>query len=234
MRGFVITLKGNTYSEKKAAECIKSADKYMHGPNLKLEIFYGIDKNVASQLMEEHNLKWTWANMNTRKTICPITKLVQHPYGARDIKAVMGCFMSHFLLWKKCVKLNETILILEHDSVFKRSFPCYINFKFICSINDPRGATSSGAKWSDLMNSRKEGIYPKTRIRPKGTPDGLPGNSAYLIKPFAAQQLIDKSYELGVWPNDALICEENFPNLLEEYCPPITYVNSNYSTTREK
>ena len=24
-----------------------------------------------------------------------------------------GCFMSHFLLWKKCIELNETIVILE-------------------------------------------------------------------------------------------------------------------------
>ena len=30
-------------------------------------------------------------------------------------------FASHYLLWKKCVELNEPILILEHDVIFKEN-----------------------------------------------------------------------------------------------------------------
>lgn len=28
-----------------------------------------------------------------------------------------SCFTSHFLLWEKCVELNEKILVIEHDSI---------------------------------------------------------------------------------------------------------------------
>jgi GR25 family glycosyltransferase involved in LPS biosynthesis len=34
---------------------------------------------------------------------------------------VIGCFLSHFYLWKKCIELNEPILILEHDAEIIRN-----------------------------------------------------------------------------------------------------------------
>lgn len=232
MRAFVITLKGNKYSEKKAAECIKSASRYIHGPHLEPEIFYGVDKEHANQVMKDYGLKWTWAHNNNKFRICPITKLQQKPYGATDIRAKIGCSMSHFQLWRKCVEINKPILILEHDSVFIRYLPAF-NFKGLCMINDPDGATRNGKWWSNHMKKREtEGVHKKTLVPgPKMVPDGLAGNSAYLIKPFAAQELVDKFYELGVWPNDATMCVQLFP-YLEEYYPFITKVNQTYSTSK--
>lgn len=37
----------------------------------------------------------------------------------------IGCWYSHVALWKKCIDLNEKILILEHDSYL--FFPEYMN-----------------------------------------------------------------------------------------------------------
>lgn len=35
---------------------------------------------------------------------------------------VMGCFYSHYRLWKHCVELNEPILIFEDDALLVRGF----------------------------------------------------------------------------------------------------------------
>ena len=62
-------------------------------------------------------------------------------------------------------------------------------------------------------------------------PSGLPGNSAYIIKPWAAKMLLDKTLEVGIWPNDALMCRQFFP-WLQQYYPYFTVVqNTGYSST---
>ena len=39
-------------------------------------------------------------------------------------------------------------------------------------------------------------------------PQGLPGNSAYIIKPSGAKKMLDLVKEFGAWPNDALMCKQ--------------------------
>lgn len=36
-------------------------------------------------------------------------------------KGQLGCYASHYLLWKKCVELNKPIIILEDDIVFDKT-----------------------------------------------------------------------------------------------------------------
>jgi GR25 family glycosyltransferase involved in LPS biosynthesis len=229
MRAFVICLQNHKYSNQVADRCIASAKKV----GVHVEKFFGVDKEDAEQVMNAHNLVWTWANKNTAEAVCPKTKLKQHPYRTRDFRTKIGCSMSHFLLWKKCIELNEPILILEHDSVFLRALPSF-EFKGICQINDPANATRRGGQWSHSMSKRgKTGVFEKTWVtteQERDVPDGLAGNSAYVIKPWAAQELVDKYYELGVWPNDATMCKQLFP-YLEEYFPFITKVIQTESTT---
>ena len=234
MKAFVITVKGNEYSENCADRCIKSAEE--HG--LKVEKFYGVDKEHAYEVMHENNLEWTWANNNNAATDCPITGLHTFPYttgggSLASLTSKIGCSMSHFLLWKKCVDLYEPILILEHDAVFLRPLPDF-EFNGICQINDPAGCTPRGVEWSQKMQQRGgEGTFPKTWIRKENErhiPDGLAGNSAYIIKPWAAKEVISKIKEIGVWPNDATMCKQLFP-YLEEYYPFITKVNQTQSTS---
>ena len=229
MKAFVITLKDNQYSNKVADRCIQTAAKF----GLVVEKFYGVNKERAKQFMYDEGLEWTWANNNTEETFCKKTGLRMHPYRTGDLRAVIGCSMSHYFLWKKCIELDEPILILEHDSVFLRALP-EIEFNGICQINDPMGATRKGAQWSRQMSSRGTvGVHSKTWITSKDEkhiPDGLAGNSAYLIKPWAARELVDKFYEIGVWPNDATMCQQLFP-YLEEYYPFITKPIQGKSTT---
>lgn len=232
VKAYVITLKNNEYSQQVADRCVQSAAKV----GTLVEKFYGVNKEVALRTMAEHGLEWTWAGKNDREGYCPHTGLWMFPYrgsgGLAPLPPKVGCSMSHFLLWKRCVELNEPILILEHDSVFLRALP-EIDFRGICQINDPNGATPRGSQWSTSIAKRGPGVFPKTWIRTekeRHIPDGLAGNSAYLIKPWAAQEVIDKCYKIGLWINDALICKQLF-NYIEEYYPFITRVQQGRSTT---
>jgi hypothetical protein len=231
MKAFVITLKDNEYSNQVADRCIQSAATF----GLVVEKYIGVDKKHAKQLMSACGLKWTWAKDNTANDICPISGLKQFPYIAADIRAKIGCSMSHYLLWKKCVELDEPILILEHDAVFLRELPDF-DFKGICQINDPEGATRKGHWWSQRMIKRGGfGAFEKTWVtteNERDIPDGLAGNSAYVIRPWAAQELINAFHKYGVWPNDATMCKQLFP-YLEEYYPFITKANQTQSTTVE-
>jgi GR25 family glycosyltransferase involved in LPS biosynthesis len=193
LKSFVITLYGHPYSEAVSERCAISAREI---GKIQVQRFDAITKEHALDLMSSLGLRWTWAG-----------KPYPGPLAPR-----VGCAMSHFLLWRQCVQEDQPILILEHDAVFIRERP-EIEFDGICQINDPRGCTPKGAWWSDYMATRGPGVFPKTKIFHDDRPDGLAGNSAYVIKPWAAQQLIYKAREVGLWPNDALMCSQFFPFL---------------------
>jgi GR25 family glycosyltransferase involved in LPS biosynthesis len=182
------------------------------------------------------DLEWTWAGKNNdTKRKCPITGLTQFPYTTNDIRKKIGCSMSHYLLWEKCMKDkdDEPYLILEHDSVFINSFPTGFTFYGICQVNDPKGATRRGNWWSQEIKKKGNGVRTKTWVtkeNERDIPDGLAGNSAYLIRPQFVKEVIDKTKEVGLWPNDAIICQQIFP-YLEECYPFITEVKQEKSTT---
>ena len=232
LKTYVITLKGNNYSTEKASMTITSALMIGH---IDIDWYDAVPKDKAREVMESYGLKWTWANNNKSPAVCPITGLQQIPYYNANLDAKIGCAMSHYELWKKCVEDDEIYLILEHDAVFVRPFPKELadgDFKGICQINDPKGAGRRGRFLQQTMiENNKEGVNPKTlNIGGPLVPDGLVGNSAYVIKPHAAQELIDRFHELGVWPNDATMCIQLLP-YLEEYYPFITKVEQDISTS---
>jgi GR25 family glycosyltransferase involved in LPS biosynthesis len=220
---YVITLEGHEYSEAKAARCIETAAEF----GLEVKRFRAVDSKWGEVVMRYHGLRWTWAGNNTHITYCEQTGLRQHPYGKLAPK--IGCSMSHYRLWMRCVSLDQTILILEHDAVFLRPLP-EVEFNGICQINDPKGATPGGDRWSKIMQENGPGVHSKTLMMIDKQPDGLAGNSAYLIKPWAARELIKAFHTYGVWPNDATMCCQLFPWLQELY-PFVTRVDQSVSTT---
>lgn len=212
MDAFVITLYGNEYSERVAQRCIDSA-------NIEVRRFPACSANRAERVLEGMGIEWTWGR--------GYRGLDHKPYGG-DYAARVGCFVSHYMLWKHCKTINEPVLILEHDAVFVRDFAPF-EFDHICMINDPRGATPRGEWWSMKMIDRGPGVWPKTTVFDDKRPDGLAGNSAYVIKPHAAEKLIRLVDTVGAWPNDALICRQLFDGL-QEHFPFITEVQSERST----
>lgn len=230
MKSFVITIQGHSYSEESANRCIASAHAY----DIHVEKFTAVTKDTVKELMNKYRLKWSWANYNTENTICPYTGLEQFPYRSGNILNKMACSISHYLLWRRCVEIDEDILILEHDAVFIEKLP-NIDFNGAIQINNPAGGGFRGNQHSQYMIDRATiGVHPLTRKRPDDSiiPDGFSGNSAYIVKPWAAKKFVDAFHEYGVWPNDATICLQLFP-WLEEYYPFISIVNQTQSTSTE-
>lgn len=208
-------------SQKLADRCIASGKK--HG--VTVEKYAGIPWYRAQSVLKQNNIRWTWANDNSLRY-----GITHCHYSTVNMDKRIGCFLSHYLLWEQCYRLQAPFLILEHDSVFLRSLPKELEWRGACQVNDPARATPRGQWWSDTMKRRGPGVWPKTEVIINKNPDGLAGNSAYLLKPEAADQLVEKAKTNGAWPNDALMCRQFFP-WLEELYPFITEVDSVESTT---
>lgn len=96
---------------------------------------------------------------------------------------VIGCFYSHYNLWKKCVELNERIFIFEDDVIFIRNY-IPIDFDEILIV----------AIGKELYKNQLKDVY----NNPVGIPSALPwirasmpGNVGYGITPIAAAKLLE-------------------------------------------
>jgi len=97
MKAFVIRKKDDELSEKLADECIASAKNF----GITVEKFDGVYTNHEEYLNQDQLFPNTVAK-----------KKLTNGY--------KGCFLSHYLIWKKCIEWNEPVLIFEHDAVMLR------------------------------------------------------------------------------------------------------------------
>jgi len=213
LRAYIITLITDEYSVRAARRCRDSA------VGIEPVLYPAISANEARDMLERLELQWTWGRGGAG--------MVHHSYGGND-DARIGCALSHLMLWCVCYALQEPIMVLEHDAVFVREFEPF-EFDSICMINDPKKATPRWEYWRKKMISRGPGVWQKTVIFPDERPDGLAGNSAYVIKPHAALSLVELVRKHGLWPNDAIMCRQLIPELQEHY-PFITEVQAERST----
>lgn len=225
MKAYVITIRGHEYSERCADRCIASGAA--HG--VKVEKFDAVTKANVLKVMETRELQWTWPNV--AEDVCDRTGLKRHPYKTAEPLARMGCAMSHLLLWEEAANRFEPTLILEHDAVFLRGLPETLPEDFgAIMLNNPEGATPRGKWWRQQIEAKGPGIHRKTHVFPDDRPDGLAGNSAYIISRDTAWACAELYRDLGVWPNDATMCRQLVSGLMEAY-PFVTEVQQERSTT---
>jgi len=138
--------------------------------------------------------------------------------------------------WQKAIDLDETIVVLEHDAFFTRQFwPEVLTSDWkggIIGLNDPRGATRRSGVFHEKVSSYV-GVQPVPTIDDMDVPQGLAGNSAYMISPKGAKKLLDKVREVGMWPNDALMNKQFFP-WLEVVYPYYTTIQRGLRSTTTK
>lgn len=214
------------------------------------DIKANFSKEYATQLYVNGKLNWTWPKHPIDDGIDFSTGLYKRAYAAADWKKVAACTISHMRLWQHCIDINEPILILEHDAIFQRAFR-YQSIAMcghrdqpdtgewsggICALNDPTGTTRKARLYREkvlLSGEGKLGLRNVPYVDDPGDdplPTGLPGNSAYVIKPWAAKKLLEKTLEVGLWPNDALMCKQFFP-WLQIVVPFYTTIQHTKSTT---
>jgi glycosyl transferase family 25 len=218
MKAYIITILHNENSKKFSDICLNS----ILNTESKLDPIT-FDATTPDTLF---SVNWTWPV--TKKKTCPHTGMTLKAYKNADINKRIACAQSHYRLWQKCVELNETICILEHDAIFIRKFEPFDFEGGVLALNSPIKATFMSAEYDAALT---EGVNDIPYITDLNKPQGLPGNSAYVIKPWAAQELIDKQHEIGWWPNDAIMCRQLFP-WLKIVKPYYAQVQDIKSTTR--
>jgi len=233
---FIISMLNNHSSIVATRRCINSIKQ----TKSKLDT-YILDATTPENLDEylkngKMSLKdWTYPKSPGETKIDLETGMKLTGYNASDYRKVVSCFHSHLRLWIMCTKLKHNIVILEHDAIFTRKFDVAdIRENFtggIIGLNDPRGATrKSGVYHQEVVKQNKKPVVDVPWIDNKSIPQGLAGNSAYIITPRAAEALIEKCKKTGMWPNDAIMCKQIFPWLQQAY-PYYTTVQGVKSST---
>tara|TARA_B100000131_G_scaffold125068_1_gene122303 strand:+ start:10929 stop:11816 length:888 start_codon:yes stop_codon:yes gene_type:complete len=174
-------------------------------------------------------------------------------YNAKDYLKVVSCLVSHMKCWRMSLMLNTTLVILEHDAIFTKKFDLFNDIygsgrdTSIIQLNNPLGATRKSQTFYDGLqlqltetgndNEVKEG-YTRLLDAPwvdtdRVSPQGLAGNSAYVMNPGPAFKLFKLIDEHGLWPNDAIMCKQLLgEGILKVAYPHYTKLQGVASTTQ--
>lgn len=220
MKAFVITIPGHEVSEQAAANCIESSKKV--GNDFDIEVFDAVVPKQVNKLLKDFKIRWNYPWEG--EVFDFKTGLKKKAYPTVNREARIACALSHYTLWHKCanqsisvpgtslqVGIPEPFLILEHDARFvsKLDYDYIENSNYeIVGINNPLFATRLANFFKKKVEEGKREIVPAPNIDTYEVPQGLAGNSAYVIKPKGADNMLKLVNDHGLWPNDALMCRQ--------------------------
>jgi glycosyl transferase family 25 len=196
MQSFVITLINNTASVAFSQNTISSAKKY----SIDCEIWPAIDGSTISIdcLREDYGIS----------TILK-KSMVQRP-------GVLGCFLSHYSLWQHCIKINEPIIILEHDTEIIRNIPTNI-VDYFDDVLKLDAYKVTDINYHNLVENSLTETPNYITLNVDGTSkagDYSLGAYGYIVKPSGAKKLINFSKTNGILPTDLHIAS-NVVNIKE-------------------
>lgn len=190
MKSFIIRLKNNTISETHANDCVEQAGKF----GVEVEYYDAVNGNDYRQHLD-------------RLKINPRYKFKKGRVG------VFGCFLSHYYLWRNCANENVPYLILEHDGYFVKPLPSNVldRFEDVLKLDnhDPYSKSydfvfDDEKNINDIKISKYYNSQAKF-LEKNQTGNYLRGAYGYIIKPHAAQRLIDWINDNGFVPADQQI-----------------------------
>ena len=212
MEAYAIVIEGHEVSEQGYTNLEASSKKVKN--SFQIKKFNAIVSKMARTVMSGNGIRWKypWEGQETDIK----TGLIKTAYPTANRNTRIACALSHWLLWHKCLSSDEPLLILEHDALFikKLDQDKIIDSKYdIIGINSPAAATRKAHEFHDKVQATHALIQPVPTIDEFNVPQGLAGNSAYIIKPAGAKAVLDAVKEHGLWPNDAIMCKQIIPNL---------------------
>ena len=211
MKAVSIVIKDNAVSElgySRLVESSKSVDNYFD-----IVRCDAITPDKVDNFMEISGIKWNYPWEG--EVVDFATGLKKSAYKTVNPKARMACACSHYSLWQESSTTNTTMLILEHDAYFTNKIdfdPKDVKAE-ILGINNPLGATRKSQLYYDMIMESSASYQLVPWIDNVYVPQGLAGNSAYIIKPSGAKHLIELVKQYGLWPNDAIMCRQLVPRL---------------------
>jgi GR25 family glycosyltransferase involved in LPS biosynthesis len=219
MKAFVIYLPERAHSVTHANYMIETLRDY----NLDAHLYEGTPGTTALKNLEKDKRQLYPFSIKNRELSLNEVKTLVNPECWEDFKqnyawkiyekqrigseagkmrrpGVVGCFYSHYGLWRKCVELGEPIMIFEDDVKFYRGW----------TPIDWEGVLILSLGKSSFLNEP----YQTYLENPAGTPQpmpwrqfSMPGASGYAIKPDAALSLV-KAYRDYYRPADNAINQE--------------------------
>ncbi len=180
----IIYLSEIKFSIKIAKTCIEQAKKF----GVEVTPFKGIHGYNASQYLKKLFIKPKY-------------------FFKRGRRGVIGCFLSHYLLWNECLKFNKPYLILEHDGFFINNLPDTIleTFDDILKLdNEDPYSENYEERISDNRKIEVSKYFnPNSKnLELNGTGNYMQGAYGYIIKPAAAKKLILWVKKNGFLPSD--------------------------------
>ncbi len=180
---YIITLKGNTKSEELSARCQKSCSEC----GQPWQVWNAFDGTSGEIIYPEHAESQDHFSflkqMNDRLTITEVATI-----------------LSHYSLWAHCVKIDEPIVILEHDAIMVNKYAWHDGWNQINYLGN--------------LQQMQEGKWPSFPPHSAATKNYkfLCRAHAYAIDPAVARQLVGHLIRFGLSaPADMLIRADLFP-----------------------
>jgi GR25 family glycosyltransferase involved in LPS biosynthesis len=202
----VIRIKDNEISEKGAEICIHSSKTLEN--DIRIDKFDAVTPDEVGVGLIDYMIEWNYPWQGEVFDIA--TGLKKTAYRTSNPAARIACALSHYKLWRQCAGSVKPFLILEHDAVFINKLDDNILWSNhqIIGINNPLYATRKAKEFMEIASKGKDTIVPVPTVDSVNVPQGLAGNSAYIIKPDGAKQMLKLVKQYGLWPNDALMCKQ--------------------------
>lgn len=178
MRAFVIVLKQSQLAQSISNEAVLAAEK--HG--VALEVYNAVLGYDSAELFDRYG----------------IDKFLN--YTIIDKPGHQGCFLSHFELWLKCVALDEPIIVLEHDGIFIRDLPNDVldHFDEVLRLDCFQAFVKGYHEKVTASLDRPIDYYRRPADYDYHSSGGYyVGAYGYIIKPQAAQKLINHAQQRG-------------------------------------
>ena len=192
-----------------------------------------MEQDIKDMICFDHNdWRWNWPMSPDEEGLDLQTGVYKKMYRATNQLKVIACAVSHMRVWEEIIKEDRPCLVLESDAMFTRKFTGMRKGLGVIGLCDPRGATRKADKFHEHCSFSKSVKFAPivNDDNEDPVPQGLAGGSAYWLKPRVAKEFLEKIKEVGMWPNDAFICKENFMHLRVVY-PYYTKVQGVASTT---
>jgi len=192
MKAFVITIKDHEKSEQVADRCIQSAKKF------------GVDVVKFDAITPRDDIQGICDS-----ELIPI-KRFEGAYSR--LENSLSAFLSHYSLWKMCVRHDEPFIIFEHDAVITTHIPTTLP-KYVGNIGKPsygRFNTPSFG-WGQLTSKPY-----------------FPGAHAYIVTPEGARRLIAAA-PIHAMTTDIYLSKQRF-DWLEEYYPWAAEAQDTFTT----
>lgn len=211
MKAVSIVIKDNEVSEFGYSKLVASSQSV--GNNFDIVKWDAVIPTNVNEFMMGTGIRWNYPWEG--EVVDFATGLKKSAYKTSNPKARMSCACSHYCLWHESATTDTTILVLEHDATFinKIDFDPKDVKAEILGINNPLGATRKSQLYYDMIMESSASYQLVPWIDNVYVPQGLAGNSAYIIKPSGAKHLIELVKQYGLWPNDAIMCRQLVPRL---------------------